>query len=68
MVSYGGYDRDDFRNFMLSKEGYLKVEISVLLVGFGHAILPDKDKGRQENCFDGSKGAKNSEARIPRVN
>jgi hypothetical protein len=65
MIGYRGDQGDDLCHLVFRKETHLKVEIGMLPVGVGHAVLPDEDEGRQKDCLNRSYRAENSETWIP---
>jgi hypothetical protein len=52
MIRYGAGHGGNLCYLVLRKEAHLQIEVGMLAVSLGHAILSDEDEGGQKNGFD----------------
>jgi len=64
-ICYGARQGDNLRYLVFGEQTHLKIEVGVLAVSLGHAILAYEDEGRQKNGFDRGNYAENRKGRIP---
>jgi hypothetical protein len=69
VIRYGASQGDNLRYLVFHERAHLKIEIGMLAVSLGHAVLSDEDEGGQENSFDRGNGTtENREGWIPAWN